>query len=83
MRVGKQKSTKTKHLIMVTDCGILNRKEVIYMSIDKAIENAVASVEMEGFSIDEQSKDLCRKLLNQEISMEQYISLIKQSVGVA
>ena len=35
---------------MVTDCGILNRKEVIYMSIDKAIENAVASVEMEGFS---------------------------------
>lgn len=53
------------------------------MSIDKAIENAVASVEMEGFSIDEQSKDLCRKLLNNEISMEQYISFIKQSVGVA
>lgn len=53
------------------------------MSIDKAIENAVASVEMEGFSIDEQSKDLCKKLLNNEISMEEYISLIKQSVGVA
>ena len=68
---------------MATDCGILNRKEVIYMSIDKAIENAVASVEMEGFSIDEQSKDLCRKLLNKEISMEQYVSLIKQAVGVA
>ncbi len=63
--------------------GILNKSEVIYMSIDKAIENAVASVEMEGFSIDEQSKDLCKKLLNNEISMEQYISLIKQSVGVA
>ena len=53
------------------------------MSIDKAIENAVASVEMEGFSVDEHSKDLSRKLLNNEISMEQYISLIKQSVGVA
>ena len=53
------------------------------MSIDKAIENAVASVEMEGFSVDEHSKDLCRKLLNNEISMQQNISLIKQSVGVA
>ena len=53
------------------------------MSIDKAIENAVASIEMEGFSIDEHSKDLCRMLLNNEISMEQYISLIKQSVGVS
>ena len=52
------------------------------MSIDKAIENAVASVEMEGFFVDEQSKDLCRKLLKNAISMEQYISLIKQSVGV-
>ncbi len=53
------------------------------MSIDKAIENAIASVEMEGFSVDEQSKDLCKRLLNNEITMEQYISLIKQSVGVA
>ena len=53
------------------------------MSIDKAIENAVASVEREGFSIDEHSKELCRKLLNKEISMEQYISLVKKSVGVA
>ena len=53
------------------------------MSIDKAIENAVASIEMEGFSIDEQCKDWCRMLLNNEISMEQYISLIKQSVGVS
>lgn len=52
------------------------------MSIDKAIDNAVASVEMEGFYIDEQCKDWCRMLLNNEISMEQYVSLIKQSVGV-
>lgn len=59
------------------------KSEVLYMSIDKAIENAVASVEMEGFSIDEHSKELCRKLLNNEISMEQYISLVKKSVGVA
>lgn len=53
------------------------------MSVDKAIENAVASVEMEGFSVDEQSKEWCKQLLNNEITMEQYISLLKQSVGVA
>ena len=52
------------------------------MSIDKAIDNAAASVEREGFYIDEQCKEWCRKLLNNEISMEQYISLIKQSAGV-
>lgn len=52
------------------------------MSVDKAIDNAVASVEMEGFYINEQCKDWCRMLLNNEISMEQYISLVKQSAGV-
>ncbi len=53
------------------------------MSIDKAIDNAVASVEMEGFYVNEQCKDWCRMLLYNEISMEQYISLVKQSAGIA
>ncbi len=53
------------------------------MSIDKAVANAVASIEMEGFSVDEQSKEWCKKLLNNEISMEQYISLVKQAAGVS
>lgn len=52
------------------------------MSVEKAIENAVASIEMEGFSVDEQSKVWCKQLLNNEISMEQYISLVKHSAGV-
>lgn len=46
-------------------------------SYDKAIENAVASVEMEGYRIDEQSKEWCKKLLLNEITMEEYIELIK------
>ena len=53
------------------------------MSVDKAIENAVASVEMEGFSVDEQSKEWCKQLLTNVITMEQYTCLLKQSVGVA
>lgn len=52
------------------------------LSIDKAIDNAAASVEMEGYFIDKQSKEWCRKLLLKEITMEEYIRLIKQKAGV-
>lgn len=52
------------------------------VQIERAINNAAASIEMEGFSIDEQSKVLCRKLLLNEITMEQYIALVKQKAGV-
>lgn len=51
-------------------------------SYDKAIENAVASVEMEGYQIDEQSKEWCKKLLLNEITMEEYIELVKLKAGV-
>ena len=51
-------------------------------SIDKSIKNAVASVEMEGFHIDEQSKIWCRQLLLKEITMEEYIIRVKQKAGV-
>jgi hypothetical protein len=51
--------------------------------IEKAIKNASASVEMEGFSVDEQSKALCRKLLLNEITFEQYLTIVKQKVGVS
>ncbi|MCI9258523.1 MULTISPECIES: hypothetical protein [Acutalibacter] len=52
------------------------------MSIEKAIEIAAASVEMEGFHIDEEIRDWCQQLLRGEISMGQYIKLAKKKVGV-
>lgn len=52
------------------------------MSIEKAIEIAAASVEMEGFRIDEQNREWCRQLLREEITMEQYIRLVKQKAEV-
>lgn len=52
------------------------------MSIEKAINNAAASVEMEGYHIDEQSRILCRQLLEKQITMDQYIELAKQRAGV-
>jgi hypothetical protein len=53
------------------------------MSIDKAIEISAASVEMEGYHIDERCKDWCRQLLQGKITMEEYIVLVKQQAGVA
>ncbi len=51
-------------------------------SREKAIENAVASVEMEGFHVDEQTKIMCEKLLKNEITFEEYLAFTLKSVGV-
>lgn len=50
--------------------------------IERIIKNAVHSLEMEGFSVDEQAQEWCRKLLDKEISMEEYISMAKAKAGV-
>ena len=52
------------------------------MSIEKAIKNAATSLEMEGMHVDEQSKEWCRMLLENEITMEEYIRRVKEKVGV-
>ena len=52
------------------------------MSNDKAIQNAAASVEMEGYQIDNECIQWCKKLLEKEIDMKQYITLVKQKAGV-
>lgn len=48
----------------------------------KIINNAVASLEMEGFIISDEHKALCNKFINKEISLTQYIELVKKSIGV-
>lgn len=50
--------------------------------IEQIMENAAASVEMEGYTIDSKSKEWCRKLLRNEITMQEYISLIKKKQGL-
>lgn len=47
------------------------------VSTKQAIANAVASVEMEGFTVTAQQKEWCRKLLDKEITKEEYIRLIR------
>ena len=44
----------------------------------RAIANAATSVEMEGFRVTAQHKELCRKLLNKEITKAEYIRQITE-----
>lgn len=78
----KRRNFKINLLIKASFCDKIFANEVKTMSIDKAIENSAASVEMEGFSIDEQCKNWCRQLLQGELTMEEYIVLVKQRIGV-
>lgn len=45
------------------------------MSIDTAVNSAIASLEMEGLTVSDELKELCIKKVNNEISMEEYIRL--------
>ena len=42
-------------------------------AIEKSIQTAAVSLEMEGFSVDPRCVELCRQLLADEISMEEYL----------
>ncbi len=48
----------------------------------EAIENAAASVEMEGFKITEQDKQWGEKLLNKEITFDEYFAYALNKSGV-
>lgn len=50
-----------------------------FISIDRAIANAAASVEIEGFRVTAQHKELCRKPLNKEITKAEYIRQITEA----
>lgn len=45
-------------------------------SIERSIEAAEVSLRMEGLSVTEVCKELCRKLLAGEITLEQYLAHI-------
>ena len=45
-------------------------------SIDQSIRSAELSLQMEGFSVSSACKDLCRKLLSGEITLEQYLACV-------
>ena len=45
-------------------------------SIDHAIQAAEVSLQMEGLSVTDACKDLCRRMLAGEITLEQYLCYV-------
>ena len=52
------------------------------LSKEIAINNASFSLKMEGFSIDDECKALCEKLLSREISFDEYLDKIRKLQGL-
>lgn len=50
-------------------------------SIERSIRAAEVSLRMEGFSVTDASKELCRKLLAGEITLEQYLTYVTPRRG--
>lgn len=50
------------------------------MTADKAIQNAIFSLSMEGYQIDDNSIQECRKLLEAETTWEQYMEFVKLGI---
>lgn len=45
-------------------------------AIRKAMENVEASLNMEGMVISDTCKELCHKIMNKEITFEEYLKMI-------
>ena len=50
------------------------------MTIDKAINNAIASLKTEGYDIDDESIQHCKELLENKLTWEQYMEFVKQRI---
>ena len=45
-------------------------------ALQKAMDNAEASINMEGLYVSDLCKELCEKLINREITFEEYVKRI-------
>ena len=59
----------------------INYKRVITMTamtIERAVDNAIVSTEMEGFAMTEKHKELIMKLMIKEITLEEALKELKK-----
>ena len=49
------------------------------MTIERAVDNAIVSTEMEGFVITEKHKELIIKLMNKEITLDEALKGLNKS----
>ena len=45
-------------------------------ALQRAMDNAEASVNMEGLEVSDYSKELCRKLMRKEITFDEYLKRV-------
>lgn len=50
------------------------------VEIEKSIQTATISLEMEGLHVGEQYVDWCRKMLSGDISMKEYLAMVIKQV---
>ena len=55
-----------------------NPESKCHMSLDNALDRGIANVEIEGFRVDAEMREWCRKLLTNEITYSDYISLLRE-----
>lgn len=63
---------------------IIKMKRVIIitvMTIERAVDNAIASTEMEGFTITEKHRELIMKLMKKEITLDKAIKELNKKNG--
>ena len=51
-------------------------------SIEQSIRTAEVSLRMEGLHVSDDCKEMCRRMLFGEITMEQYLDYVKLSMNV-
>lgn len=61
---------------------VLQYGDIMDISNEKAISNAAANIEMEGFVILPEYRELCDRLLNGEITMQECIAVVKSMQGI-
>lgn len=52
------------------------------MTIERAVDNAIASTEMEGFTITEKHRELIMKLMKKEITLDKAIKELNNKNGL-
>lgn len=55
---------------------------MIQNSLQQDLRNVEASLNMEGLTVSDANKELCTKLLQKEISFEEYMKIILQNAKV-
>lgn len=51
-------------------------------SIEQSIRTAEVSLHMEGLHVSDDCKEMCRRMLSGEITMDQYLDYVKLSMNV-